>query len=141
MRIHPLVRFTALAATLTIGACFNPQLQEGAFCAEGDLCPDGQTCVGGRCFNDGNIPECADDGFVDCFDDSLLRTCESSELTTADCGAAGCNTGAQRCNECVPDTVSCNNGVLETCDADGLLVAQDTCSAGSEASPHITPRI
>jgi hypothetical protein len=130
MRTQPsLSRFAAVAATLTIGACFNPQLQEGAACAEGDLCPPGQSCIDGFCFDDSNVPECASDGFVDCVE-NLLRTCESSALATTDCGAAGCNDAAQRCNECVPDTISCDGGSLVTCDADGLIAAEEACAAG-----------
>jgi hypothetical protein len=54
-----------------------------------------------------------------------------------DCGPAGCNADAKRCNQCVPSTSSCSVGAdkVDHCGADGLPASDETCVLGCKADP------
>lgn len=74
---------------------------------------------------------CTASAFIECADTQTARFCNAAGTALEDqsCGAPGCNATAGRCNVCVPETSSCENGVARSCDADGLPATEDTCKA------------
>lgn len=88
-------------------------------------------------------------GFLGCEGDVAKRCVDGLEITSEQC-AAGCNSEAERCNECTPNAVTCTGDQLQTCGADGLVAATETCalgcSEGGEAQcahlePHYLPTV
>jgi hypothetical protein len=72
---------------------------------------------------------------------NVATTCNATgdDTLKQECGAAGCNTAAGRCNECAPDSSSCvGANEIDHCGPDGLLVGREECSAGciSAPTPH-----
>ena len=88
-----------------------------------------------------DVPEpisCTANEFFEC-DGNGLQTCNGTGdgAVTQDCGVAGCNAAAKRCNQCVPSTDSCGAGTsaIDHCGPDGLPASQDGCALGCVAIP------
>jgi hypothetical protein len=85
-----------------------------------------------------DVPSCTANEFVGC-DGNVAQTCDQTGdgVVVTDCGAAGCNADAKRCNQCAPSTDSCGSepNAIELCGADGMRAGTDTCSLGCIASP------
>lgn len=81
---------------------------------------------------------CTANEFVAC-EGNIVRTCNATGdgTTTQDCGAAGCNADAKRCNQCVPNSDSCGAGPneIDHCGPDGLPAGQDTCQLACMTTP------
>jgi hypothetical protein len=79
---------------------------------------------------------CTANEFLSC-DGTVARSCNGAGegTTTQDCGAAGCNADAKRCNQCAPNTASCGNNALDHCGPDGMPASQDTCAIGCVDAP------
>ena len=78
---------------------------------------------------------CAPQGDGAC-DGGQLLTCaaDSGAMLTQDCGAAGCNADAKRCNVCRPGALSCSDGKLIRCAADGSASSEEVCAMGCIAT-------
>jgi hypothetical protein len=85
----------------------------------------------------GVISSCTANEFIAC-EATVARTCNATGdgTITQDCGVAGCNAGARRCNECVPSTDTCTSAnALEHCGADGLPANPEACLLGCKTTP------
>jgi hypothetical protein len=84
---------------------------------------------------------CSPNAFIECADTQTARFCNAAGTALDDqaCGAAGCNATAERCNVCVPDESSCDNGVARACGSDGLPANEDTCQASCVEPTANTP--
>jgi hypothetical protein len=88
-----------------------------------------------------DVPEpitCTPNEFLKCDGRSLL-TCNASgdAADSQDCGVAGCNADASRCNQCVPKSDSCgaNPNEIDHCGADGLPAGKDNCALACTSLP------
>ena len=74
-----------------------------------------------------------DDGACD---GGSLLTCaaDGGAVSSEDCGGAGCNAEAKRCNACRPGALSCNDGKLIRCAADGSSSSEEACAMGCIAT-------
>ena len=98
-----------------------------------------------------DVPEpisCTANDFIGC-DGSRAQTCNATGdgAVNLDCGVAGCNVEAKRCNQCVPKSDSCGPGTnaISHCDSNGLPTVDETCAlACVDASPdhcaYLEPR-
>src|SRR5262245_22500571 len=79
---------------------------------------------------------CTPNEFIACEANSA-RLCNATgdSTVTQDCGAAGCNADARRCNQCVPNAASCSTtgNALDHCGSDGLPGGQEACALGCVA--------
>jgi hypothetical protein len=82
------------------------------------------------------VTTCTPNEFVDCVG-NVKRTCNGAGTGSVDedCGAAGCNMTAKRCNVCMPSSLSCSSNAVEHCTADGLNGPSDTCSLSCVSAP------
>ncbi|MBX3158367.1 MAG: hypothetical protein KF773_20525 [Deltaproteobacteria bacterium] len=120
----------ALVAVLPIGCSSDVPACTVTCTADAD-CPGDQTCSTlGRCSDSGTCP-CAAGAFLGCADGTTAQFCNSTgdgpEL--ANCGGFACNATQERCDLCVPESVSCGDGggTVERCDATGLPLASEAC--------------
>lgn len=60
----------------------------------------------------------------------LICGADGASQRSQDCGAAGCNSDAKRCNVCRPDADSCRDATLVRCGADGITETEATCAMG-----------
>jgi hypothetical protein len=88
-----------------------------------------------------DVPEpisCTANEFIGC-DGNSAQTCNETGdgAVKQECGVAGCNADAKRCNQCVPSSDSCGtaSNEIDHCGADGLPAGQDTCALACVASP------
>jgi|GEM_PF-2021729 len=83
----------------------------------------------------GDAATCAPEDNGAC-DGGQLLTCaaDSGAISTQNCGGAGCNAEAKRCNVCRPDALSCSDGKLIRCAADGSSSSEETCVMGCIAT-------
>ena len=73
---------------------------------------------------------CEPGAFLGCEED-VAQFCGADGLTIASTSCdAGCNAGAARCNECVPDATTCATGEVVHCGSDGLVASTESCAAG-----------
>lgn len=117
----------------------------GTFCAGGSSAPTTCTDPDIDHDNDPSTPcqppdfSCTAGEFDSC-DSGNAQFCNATGdgLTVQSCGAPGCNDAAKRCNTCAPSEVACDGDVLESCDADGMPLADESCllSCKTEATPH-----
>jgi hypothetical protein len=86
----------------------------------------------------GVISSCTANEFIAC-EASIARTCNASGdgTVTQDCGMAGCNADAKRCNQCVANAATCSTSAneLEQCGADGLPGNREVCLLGCRTTP------
>jgi hypothetical protein len=86
----------------------------------------------------GVISSCPANEFIAC-EANVARTCNATGdgTLTQDCGVAGCNADAKRCNQCVPNTDSCSISAneLDHCGADGLRGIPEVCLLGCKTTP------
>src|SRR5262245_2353881 len=82
------------------------------------------------------IESCAPGAFVGC-DGDLAQVCNAAGdgAVETDCGAAGCNEGAGRCNLCAPGALVCGAGTVDRCGPDGTPAAIESCPAGCAGAP------
>ncbi len=82
------------------------------------------------------IESCTPNEFVRC-NGTVAEVCNAAGdgATEMECGVAGCNEGAARCNTCVPDGATCGADTVERCGADGLPAASEACPAGCTEAP------
>ena len=92
------------------------------------------------------ITNCIPNQFVDC-ENGNARICNGTGdgVTIQSCGGNGCNATARRCNMCQPGLSTCDGAVLESCDAEGLPLADETCQLSCVAAPtahcaYLSPR-
>lgn len=83
------------------------------------------------------IESCAPDQFLQC-DGTVAQICnaDGDRAIDLECGPPGCNEEAGRCNECVPDTVTCGPHTVNHCDADGLPAGFELCRSGCIGAPE-----
>jgi len=88
--------------------------------------------------SDAEVTSCTANEFIAC-EASIARTCNTTGdgTTTQECGPAGCNADAKRCNQCAPSADSCSTDPKEIdhCGRDGLPVSHDTCAIACTATP------
>jgi hypothetical protein len=104
---------------------------------EDTACPSGQSCGElAACTAGGDTCSCTPGELVACDGDSALYcSAQANGIVTESCGAPGCNATAGRCNECVPNTISCSadGTTLEHCGSDGVIAQSEACEAGCVA--------
>jgi hypothetical protein len=64
----------------------------------------------------------------------LLCAADGSAIVSRDCGGAGCNGAAKRCNSCRPNALSCSGSKLLRCDAEGGANTEELCPMGCIAT-------
>lgn len=110
------------------------QVMEDTGCPSGQSCGELDACAAGAA--DGDTCSCTAGELVACDNDNALYcNAQANGIVTQSCGAPGCNATAGRCNECVPNTISCSadGTTLVHCGSDGLVIQSDACDAGCVA--------
>lgn len=132
------MRSTIALLALALAACGNVQDQppgaDGPTTPTADAdpaSPDAEPTPGA------DAVTCTAGEFVACDDASTARSCNATGdgFVTTSCGAPGCNASAGRCNECVPSSIACDGDVVESCDADGLALPDETCALSCVDGP------
>lgn len=89
-----------------------------------------------------DVPEpitCTPNEFIAC-DGNSAQTCNATGdgAIIEDCGVAGCNDDAKRCNRCVPSSDACGATASEIdhCGPDGLPAGQQACSLACLTTPN-----
>jgi hypothetical protein len=117
---------TSSAPSCRIQCATDADCTDGLTCGPGNLCTDGaQDCL---------QPEtCTPDEFIACVDD-MAHACNATGDGTTDTACEhGCNATERRCNDCVPDAMSCSTDMtsVQQCSPDGRTQnVADTCAAG-----------
>jgi len=86
----------------------------------------------------GLVSSCTADEFIACEANSA-RLCNSTGDGTIsrDCGFAGCNADAKRCNQCAPSSDACSTvaNELDHCGSDGLPAGHEACLLACNNTP------
>lgn len=101
------------------GTCTDPSLP---FCdVDGALAGEPETCI---------AVECAPGELAGCRGDQAI-TCNSvgTNYDLVRC-ERGCDASAGGCRLCEPSQTVCANGMVQTCDASGAVIASESCPLG-----------
>ncbi len=63
-----------------------------------------------------------------CDGDELMDCNRDTDSTTRTLCPFGCNVALAQCNECQPDTATCDAGVFVRCDAEGNVLSSEDCT-------------
>lgn len=116
---------TSSAPSCRIQCATDADCTDGLTCGPGNLCTDGEDCL--------SPPSCTPDEFIACVDD-MAHACNATGDGTTDTACEhGCNMTERRCNDCVPDAMSCTTDMMsvQQCSPDGRTQnVADACAAG-----------
>lgn len=127
---------TSSAPSCRIQCATDTDCTDGLTCGPGGLCSDGEDCL--------SPPSCTPDEFIACVD-NMAHSCNAAGDGTTDVACAnGCNATERRCNDCVPDAMSCSTDMMsvQQCMPNGReQTVTDTCAAGcnpgdGSVAPH-----
>jgi hypothetical protein len=105
-----------------------------AMCSSDGMITNPQTCVHGCQMDRCNT---CDPGTNFCDSSGNAVTCGQNGMpaSTMSCGAAGCAGGV--CNQCTPNTTSCQGDTLVNCNAAGMVASTTSCALGCSTTGSV----